>query len=347
MKRLLGLLLLSASGAWAAEPAAPPQKYEPRWGSLDRRPSPQWFCDAKFGIFIHWGVYSVPAWGKTGRIRRVVLEPHLRQEAGQSLVAVPQEELRRGVRLPGLRPAVPRGTVRRRTSGPISSPAPARSTSCPPRSTTRASACGPAPRPAATGAGPGMPSRPARIATCWAIWPTAVRKRRAQVRLLLFALRVVQPPLAQRPQALRRRAHAAAVQGRGAPATAGDHLYRRRVGHASGDWRSAELLAWLFNESPCRDEVVINDRWGKDSRHKHGGYWTTEYAAGMKDDPSLGGKPGHGLSYGYNRAEADRRLQAASELMLVLSTWSAAAAICSWTSAPPATAAFPSSCSSA
>jgi alpha-L-fucosidase len=40
------------------------QKYEPNWESLDSRPLPQWFPDAKFGIFIHWGVYSVPAWRK-------------------------------------------------------------------------------------------------------------------------------------------------------------------------------------------------------------------------------------------------------------------------------------------
>jgi alpha-L-fucosidase len=30
---------------------------------LDQRPTPEWFLDAKFGIFIHWGVYSVPGWG--------------------------------------------------------------------------------------------------------------------------------------------------------------------------------------------------------------------------------------------------------------------------------------------
>ncbi|HEX8985378.1 MAG TPA: alpha-L-fucosidase, partial [Bryobacteraceae bacterium] len=49
----------------------------------------------------------------------------------------------------------------------------------------------------------------------------------------------------------------------------------------SAEWKSPELLAWLFNESPVRGEVVINDRWGKDTRHKHGGYYTTEYTAGM------------------------------------------------------------------
>lgn len=36
------------------------QTYEPKWESLDKRPIPQWFSDAKFGIFIHWGLYSVP-----------------------------------------------------------------------------------------------------------------------------------------------------------------------------------------------------------------------------------------------------------------------------------------------
>jgi alpha-L-fucosidase len=40
------------------------QKYESSWESIDRRPVPKWFQDAKFGIFIHWGVYSVPAWRK-------------------------------------------------------------------------------------------------------------------------------------------------------------------------------------------------------------------------------------------------------------------------------------------
>jgi alpha-L-fucosidase len=40
------------------------QKFDPTWESLDTRKTPEWFCDAKFGIFIHWGVYSVPAWRK-------------------------------------------------------------------------------------------------------------------------------------------------------------------------------------------------------------------------------------------------------------------------------------------
>jgi len=40
------------------------QQYQPAWESLDKRPVPSWFLNAKFGIFIHWGLYSVPAWRK-------------------------------------------------------------------------------------------------------------------------------------------------------------------------------------------------------------------------------------------------------------------------------------------
>ena len=35
--------------------------YRPDWASLMKYQQPQWYRDAKFGIFIHWGVYSVPA----------------------------------------------------------------------------------------------------------------------------------------------------------------------------------------------------------------------------------------------------------------------------------------------
>ena len=41
-------------------------RYEPTWESLDQRENPEWFADAKFGIFIHWGLYSVPAYAPRG-----------------------------------------------------------------------------------------------------------------------------------------------------------------------------------------------------------------------------------------------------------------------------------------
>ncbi|MEI8094413.1 MAG: alpha-L-fucosidase [Spirochaetales bacterium] len=38
-------------------------KYKDTWQSLAEYPVPEWYAKAKFGIFIHWGVYSVPAFG--------------------------------------------------------------------------------------------------------------------------------------------------------------------------------------------------------------------------------------------------------------------------------------------
>jgi alpha-L-fucosidase len=37
--------------------------FRPDWESLEKYEAPEWYKDAKFGIFIHWGVYSVPAFG--------------------------------------------------------------------------------------------------------------------------------------------------------------------------------------------------------------------------------------------------------------------------------------------
>src|SRR5271167_3592419 len=37
--------------------------YRADWESLQKYEAPAWYRDAKFGIFIHWGVYSVPAFG--------------------------------------------------------------------------------------------------------------------------------------------------------------------------------------------------------------------------------------------------------------------------------------------
>jgi len=38
-------------------------QYEPNWKSIDSRPLPEWFDEAKVGIFLHWGVFSVPSFG--------------------------------------------------------------------------------------------------------------------------------------------------------------------------------------------------------------------------------------------------------------------------------------------
>ena len=47
---------------WVLLSQALPAQVQPTWESINERGYPQWFSDAKLGIFIHWGVYSVPAY---------------------------------------------------------------------------------------------------------------------------------------------------------------------------------------------------------------------------------------------------------------------------------------------
>jgi len=48
--------------------------FQPNWDSLKNYKIPEWYQDAKFGIFIHWGVYSVPAFGNEWYPRNMYLQ---------------------------------------------------------------------------------------------------------------------------------------------------------------------------------------------------------------------------------------------------------------------------------
>lgn len=54
MKRVLPIIFLVITSLSFAQ-------VQPNWKSINDRPYPEWFSDAKLGIFIHWGLYSVPA----------------------------------------------------------------------------------------------------------------------------------------------------------------------------------------------------------------------------------------------------------------------------------------------
>jgi alpha-L-fucosidase len=48
--------------------------YQPSWESIKQYKIPAWYQDAKFGIFIHWGVYSVPAFDSEWYPRNMYME---------------------------------------------------------------------------------------------------------------------------------------------------------------------------------------------------------------------------------------------------------------------------------
>ena len=140
-------------GAGSAQAA--PRTYTPDWDSVDRHPpAPEWFQDAKFGIYFHWGAFSVPAYDNEWYPRNMYERRQQRRTsttsrptAQPSAVAVPQLHRRRA--RPGGQHRAVRAEARRRraaTSTPTSgrSCSSTRAPGSPARSpsTTTASPCG-------------------------------------------------------------------------------------------------------------------------------------------------------------------------------------------------------------
>ena len=61
MKKTIGTFMMLAVLATSCTEAEKPQKYEANWDSLKKYEVPEWWKNAKFGIYFHWGPYSVPA----------------------------------------------------------------------------------------------------------------------------------------------------------------------------------------------------------------------------------------------------------------------------------------------
>lgn len=49
-------------------------RFKDSWQSLANHKTPDWYYNGKFGIFIHWGVYSVPAYGSEWYSRNMYIE---------------------------------------------------------------------------------------------------------------------------------------------------------------------------------------------------------------------------------------------------------------------------------
>jgi alpha-L-fucosidase len=305
------------------------QHYDATWESLDKRPTPAWFTDAKFGIFIHWGVYSVPAYAPVIPGKLAYAEWYW-------------NALTNG-RKPGAKDPVQTGTwayhqLRYGADFPYQDFAaqfhaelfdPDHWADVFQRSGARYVVL-------TSKHHEGFALWPSKEASAswgrpWNAVETGPRRdllgdltaavRRHNVRMgFYYSLYEWYNPLYLTDKQGYIREHMF-PQFKDAVTR-----YQPSIIFSDGEWdltsaewHTPELLAWLFNESPSKNEVVIDDRWGKDTRHKHGGYWTTEYTAGMSGmDYPWEESRGMGFSYGYNRAERIEHYHTGRQLVAML-----------------------------
>jgi alpha-L-fucosidase len=324
MKRLVFVLLLVGAAAGLAA-----QTYQATWDSIDKRPTPGWFTDAKFGIFIHWGVYSVPAYAPVLPGKLAYAEWYW-------------NAMTRGRSDPKA-DAIQTGTWAYHqqqfgTDFPYQDLAPR----------FRAELFDPdhwADVFARSGARYVVLT--SKHHEGFALWPSQEASTTWGRPWNAVEIGPKRDLLGDLSASVRRKGlkmgyyyslyewynplwlsdRARYVEQHMFPQFK-DLVTRYRPSvifsdgeweQTSAEWRSPELLGWLLNESPVKDDVVINDRWGKDSRHRHGGYWTTEYTPGMAGiDHPWEESRGMGYSYGYNRAERLDDYRTGRELVIML-----------------------------
>jgi alpha-L-fucosidase len=325
MSRLLAVLCLSTAGSALAADA---KHYQPTWESVDSRPTPGWWSDAKFGIFIHWGVYSVPSFAPRGEYAEWYWERI--GKPGNPDPASQDAALRRETR-----------AFHERVYGkdfPYFDFAPR----------FRAEMFD-ADRWAETFARAGAKYvvLVSKHHDGFALWPsqqanaswgrrwnavdegphrdlagelTAAVRRRGLEMGFYFSLYEWFNPLWLHDQDAYVRQHMI-PQFKDLVTR-----YSPSVIFADGEWelpseqwQAPELLAWLFNDSPVAQKVVVNDRWGRETRHRHGGYYTTEYGAGLPGATHPWEENrGIGFSYGYNRNENLEDYATGQRLLLTL-----------------------------
>jgi alpha-L-fucosidase len=71
MRRIQHHIPLTLCLGLAVAVATADEPYEPNWDSLSTNTLPEWVKDAKFGVYTHWGVFSVPAHGGPDYVRNL------------------------------------------------------------------------------------------------------------------------------------------------------------------------------------------------------------------------------------------------------------------------------------
>ena len=309
---LAGLLACLASSPAVFADAG---KYESKWESIDTRPLPAWFNEAKFGIFIVWGPYSVPAWVNGGYAEWYGSRM---KDANDPAQAFHNKNY---------------GTdFEYEQFGPM----------------LKAELWDPdfwADLIAKSGAR--YIALTANYHDGFALWPTQYSKTSKTDKWNSMVVGPKRDVLGEMRAACEKKGvkfgiyyslyewyHPLWQAGKKEQfATEWMHPKFKEVvtkykpwfifldGEWEADyntWHTQELAAWLYNDSPVKDSVVTNDRWGA-SRGKHGDVFSSEYGGGE----GWAGHPwqedrGMGQSYGYNRNESIHDYNSAKELIDML-----------------------------
>lgn len=318
----------------ASAPEATAQEYEPTWESLDSRPMPEWFGDAKFGIFIHWGVYSVPAWirvqeGKYASYAewyyaRVMGELKGEEDFHQRSYG-PDFEYRDFAPLftaelfdpdfwaelfaeSGARYVV---LTSKHHDGFCLWP-----TESPFKEGWNSMDVGPK-RDLVGDLTEAVRARGLRMGLYYSLieWETTRTGRTPSGRFIpqeamdrygIPIDRYVDDHVLPQLRELVTRYQPAVIFADGG-----------EWDHDEEFWKTQDFLAWLYNTAANRDEVVVNDRWAKGMPGKHGDYFSSEY----QDAEGIGAwhpweeSRGMGRSYGYNRAENINHYRSSKELV--------------------------------
>jgi len=276
------------------------QNYHPNWESLDKRPTPQWFKDSKFGIFIHWGVYAVPGWSTKGSYAEWY------QQGLQTTDTTRQK--------------FHKAKFGNRTYYDLAND-------------FKAELFNPdewAKLFEASGAKYIVLTSKHHDGFC--LWPskeanrdwgfpwnavdagphrdllgdlfTAVRKTSVHPGMY-YSLYEWFDPLWKKDHKQYATQHAWPQMQELI------NTYKPDVFWTDGEWEESDttwqatkFLAWLYNESPVKNTVVTYDRWGRDVRFKHGLVFTPEYQPELDfANHYFEENRGMGFSYGYNRNE--------------------------------------------
>lgn len=303
------------------------QSYKPNWESLDARPVPGWFEDSKFGIFIHWGVYSVPAWGPTGDSIDVYdkyAEWYWRKMAEPGKV---QKYFK---------------AYHTKTYGPnfrYQDFAPM----------FKAELFDPARwADLFEESGAKYVVLTSKHHEGFALWPSAQSWNWNSVDIGPHRDLCGDLTKAVKNKGLHMGFYYSLYEWYNPtyltdfPAYVNEHMipqmkdlvtrYAPDILWTDGewdkpskDWKSEEFLSWLYNESIVKDNIVVNDRWGSETRSRHGGIFTTEYGLVGEKEAAVNSIQhpweecrGIGTSFGFNRTEGLSDYSTAEQLIKLL-----------------------------